>query len=68
MSNIIDLGERRKPAPAKPARRAPVWTGLVVRFCTACTCEEFKILAAGAVHCAGCGLLMNNLTVIGASE
>jgi ribosomal protein L37AE/L43A len=32
-------------------------------FCTRCDADEFKLSAAGMVHCAHCGALMRNLLV-----
>jgi ribosomal protein L37AE/L43A len=67
MENIVRLAEyrkRRKAArrvcasfpPAAPAPRAQY-------SCTRCDSEEFRLSAAGMVHCAQCGALMRNLAV-----
>jgi ribosomal protein L37AE/L43A len=62
MENIVRLAEyrsrRRKAAP----RRAAPETGAQY-FCTRCDADEFRLSAAGMVHCAHCGALMRNLAV-----
>jgi ribosomal protein L37AE/L43A len=66
MENIVRLAEyrkRRKPAkraiePA--AHRADLGAQY---FCTRCDADEFKLSAAGMVHCAHCSALMRNLLV-----
>jgi hypothetical protein len=66
MENIVRLAEYRKRR--KPARRAPpapeVFPATGAQyFCTRCDADEFKLSAAGMVHCAQCGALMRNLLV-----
>jgi ribosomal protein L37AE/L43A len=66
MENIVRLAEYRKRR--KPARRAvhapEVSPGTGAQyFCTRCDADEFKLSAAGMVHCAHCGALMRNLLV-----
>jgi ribosomal protein L37AE/L43A len=60
--NIVRLAEYRKRR--KPAQRAvaPGESGAQY-FCTRCDADEFKLSAAGMVHCAHCGALMRNLLV-----
>ena len=60
MENIVRLAEyrkRRKPAPKAAAELAAQY------FCTRCDGDEFKLSAAGMVHCAHCGAVMRNLLV-----
>ncbi len=62
MENIVRLAEYRKRR--KPARRASAPAELTAQyFCTRCDADEFKLSAAGMVHCAHCGALMRNLLV-----
>ena len=61
MENIVRLAEYRKrreqaQRPATPQMGAQY-------FCTRCDADEFKLSAAGMVHCAQCGSLMRNLLV-----
>jgi ribosomal protein L37AE/L43A len=66
MENIVRLAEYRKRR--KPARRAvPEATGAQY-FCTRCDSDEFKLSAAGMVHCAHCGALMRNIEVAAPRE
>ena len=65
MENIVRLAEYRKRR--KPPQRA-VDTSRQADlgaqyFCTRCDADEFKLSAAGMVHCAHCGALMRNLLV-----
>jgi ribosomal protein L37AE/L43A len=62
MENIVRLADYRKRR--KPAQRAvaPGESGAQY-FCTRCDSDEFKLSAAGMVHCAHCGALMRNLLV-----
>jgi hypothetical protein len=60
MENIVRLAEyrnRRKP-PRRPASEPGA-----EYFCTRCDSGEFRLSAAGMVHCAHCGALMRNLLV-----
>jgi hypothetical protein len=59
MENIVRLAEyrqRRKQA-RKPADLGAQY------FCTRCDSDEFRLSAAGMVHCAHCGAVMRNLVV-----
>ena len=59
MENIVRLSEyraRRQARPATPPSAAQY-------FCTRCDSGDFKLSAAGMVHCAQCGALMRNLLV-----
>jgi ribosomal protein L37AE/L43A len=66
MENIVRLAEYRKRR--QPAKRAaqpaahPADLGAQY-FCTRCDADEFKLSAAGMVHCAHCNALMRNLLV-----
>jgi len=66
MENIVQLAEyrrRRQPAKRAPAPAAhPADLGAQY-FCTRCDADQFKLSAAGMVHCAHCGALMRNLLV-----
>lgn len=67
MENIVRLAEYRKRR--KPARRASAPAELTAQyFCTRCDADEFKLGAAGMVHCAHCGALMRNLLVTATSS
>jgi ribosomal protein L37AE/L43A len=67
MENIVRLAEYRKRR--KPARRACAPAELTAQyFCTRCDADEFKLSAAGMVHCGHCGALMRNLLVTPASS
>jgi ribosomal protein L37AE/L43A len=59
MENIVRLADyrsRRKP-------RRPAAAPGAEYFCTRCDSGEFRLSAAGMVHCAHCGALMRNLLV-----
>lgn len=60
MENIVRLAEYR--SRRKQARRDMSDTDGRY-FCTRCEADEFKLSAAGMVHCAHCGALMRNLLV-----
>jgi hypothetical protein len=59
MENIVRLADyrsRRKARAPAPERGAEF-------FCTRCDSGEFRLSAAGMVHCAHCGALMRNLLI-----
>jgi ribosomal protein L37AE/L43A len=65
MENIVRLAEyrkRRQAARASEPAAQRVDLGAQY-FCTRCDADEFKLSAAGMVHCAHCGALMRNLLV-----
>ena len=63
MENIVRLAEyRKRRKPARRASAAPVEL-TAQYFCTRCDADEFKLSAAGMVHCGHCGALMRNLLV-----
>jgi hypothetical protein len=61
MENIVRLAEyrKRRARPARPSRA----DYSSQYFCTRCDAGEFRLSAAGVVHCAHCGALMRNLLV-----
>ena len=64
MENIVRLADyrkRRKPAPPAADLSAQY-------FCTRCDSGEFRLAAAGMVHCAHCAALMRNLLVNSSSQ
>jgi len=62
MENIVRLADYRKRR--KPPKRAAVPAEIGAQyFCTRCDSDEFKLSAAGMVHCAHCSALMRNLLV-----
>jgi len=71
MENIVRLAEYRsrrkaaRPGSAPHPQAAPELGAQY--FCTRCDSDEFKLSAAGTVHCAHCAALMRNLAV-GAPE
>jgi len=60
MENIVRLAEYRQRRQAAQQRAADLEAQY---FCTRCDSGEFKLAAAGMVHCAHCGALMRNLLV-----
>ena len=62
MENIVKLAEYRERKQRAAAPHASVPMGAQY-FCTRCDADEFKLSAAGMVHCAQCGSLMRNLLV-----
>jgi ribosomal protein L37AE/L43A len=63
MENIVRLAEyRKRRKPVRRAAAAPVEL-TAQYFCTRCDADEFKLSAAGMVHCGHCGALMRNLLV-----
>jgi ribosomal protein L37AE/L43A len=64
MENIVRLAEYRSRRKAARARHPNLAPDLGAQyFCTRCDSDEFKLAAAGMVHCAHCGALMRNLLV-----
>ena len=61
MENIVQLEDYRKRKQETAAPTAPRFGAQF--FCTRCDADEFKLSAAGMVHCAQCGSLMRNLLV-----
>lgn len=60
MENIVRLAEyRKRRKPARPPASEPG----AQYFCTRCDSGDFRLSAAGMVHCAHCGALMRNLLV-----
>lgn len=61
MQNVVRLEEyRRSRSPKSP--RADTRPPEAPRyFCLSCDCDQFKVYAAGSVHCAGCGALIRNV-------
>jgi ribosomal protein L37AE/L43A len=69
MENIVRLAEyrkRRKPAPPTASESLP--PAGAQYFCTRCDSGEFRLSAAGMVHCAHCSALMRNLLVSPSSQ
>lgn len=63
MENIVRLAEyRSRRKPRRPAADSLPPAGAQY-FCTRCDSGEFRLSAAGMVHCAHCGALMRNLLV-----
>jgi ribosomal protein L37AE/L43A len=62
MENIVQLAEYRKRRQAAKRPGVPADIGAQY-FCTRCDADEFKLSAAGMVHCAHCSALMRNLLV-----
>ena len=60
MENIVRLAEYRQ---RRQAAKQPAPDLEAQYFCTRCDSGEFKLAAAGMVHCAHCGALMRNLLV-----
>lgn len=64
MENIVRLAEYRSRRRKAAARRAaPAPEAGAQYFCTRCDSDEFRLSAAGMVHCAHCGALMRNIAV-----
>jgi len=68
MATIVQLDKYRKarrpqrPAPASPLAGSPHY------FCLRCDAERFQLYATGVIHCAQCGALMRNISVIEGEE
>ena len=62
MENIVRLAEYRKRR-AQPPRAVPSFDSGAQYYCTRCDGGEFRLSAAGMVHCAHCGAMMRNLLV-----
>jgi ribosomal protein L37AE/L43A len=64
MENIVRLAEYRKRRKRRPGPAPEASPALGAQyFCTRCDADEFKLSAAGMVHCAHCGALMRNLLI-----
>jgi ribosomal protein L37AE/L43A len=71
MENIVRLAEyRKRRKAAHQAVRQPAQSAdsNAQYFCTRCDSDDFKLSAAGMVHCAHCGALMRNLLVTPSSS
>lgn len=62
VENVVRLAEYRKRRQASQ-RAVPAPDSGAQYFCTRCDADEFRLSAAGLVHCAHCGALMRNLLV-----
>ena len=62
MENIVRLAEYRRRRHAAQ-RAVPTPDAGSQYCCTRCDSGEFRLSAAGLVHCAQCGALMRNLLV-----
>ena len=64
MENIVRLAEYRKRRKRRAAPAPEAFPAVGAQyFCTRCDSDEFKLSAAGMVHCAHCGALIRNLLV-----
>jgi ribosomal protein L37AE/L43A len=63
MENIVRLAEYRKRRGKQPRPAAVPSDHGAQYFCTRCDSDEFRLSAAGMVHCAHCSALMRNLFV-----
>jgi hypothetical protein len=63
MENIVRLSEYRERRKARLGTPVPG----AQYFCTRCDSGDFRLSAAGMVHCAHCGALMRNL-LVGSTE
>jgi len=65
VENVVRLADYRKRRGRRPARRVAVIgrEGGPQYYCLRCDADEFRLYAAGTVHCAHCGSLMRNLLV-----
>jgi hypothetical protein len=73
MAQIVRLSEYRKQgASRRPAATtttpAPGPNGAPHYFCLRCDTDQFKLFPAGTVHCAHCGALMRNISVLDKSN
>jgi len=65
MENVVRLADYRKRR-RRPQPRRVVAIGRESGpqyYCLRCDADEFRLYAAGTVHCAHCGSLMRNLLV-----
>ena len=64
MENVVRLADYRKRRQ-RPGRRVVALgrEGGPQYYCLRCDADEFRLYAAGTVHCAHCGSLMRNLLV-----
>jgi hypothetical protein len=72
MAQIVRLSEYRKPAAARravaPAATPGAAEGAPHYFCLRCDTDQFKLYPGGIVHCAHCGALMRNISVLDRSS
>ena len=62
MANVVRLSDfRRRKAQAQRAAATP--ESGAQYFCLRCEAEEFRLYAAGTIHCAKCGSLIRNINV-----
>lgn len=60
MENIVRLDDYRKTRKSTRLAKAPEAPRF---FCLSCDTDQFKLYAAGTVHCASCGALIRNIEV-----
>jgi hypothetical protein len=70
MATIVQLDKYRKARRAPPRATPPAssLSGSPHYFCLRCDAERFQLYATGVIHCAQCGALMRNISVIEGEE
>ena len=63
--NVVRLADYRAKRRARPSRAAGLQGWGPQYYCLRCDGDEFRLYAAGTVHCAQCGALMRNLLIAG---
>lgn len=67
MGTIIDLAKRRLEVRERDSRKATIGINNLKDaehyFCMRCDADNFRLYSGGAVHCAQCGSLMQNLLI-----
>ena len=67
MASVVQLSEYRKARLARKGAR-PADADAAHYFCLRCDSDQFRLFACGTVHCASCGALMRNITVVDAEK
>jgi ribosomal protein L37AE/L43A len=67
MENVVRLADYRKRRRGAVRKSQPANWGAQY-YCLRCDADEFKLYAAGSVHCAHCGALMRNLSITTSAE
>jgi hypothetical protein len=68
MGQVVSIGdyrERRQEERPETVREGAGLDGRPTYYCMSCGHEEFHLYPGGAVHCAHCSALMDNLAVAG---
>ena len=68
MATIVQLDSYRKKTRRTPTAATRLAAAAPHYFCLRCDTERFQLYATGVIHCAQCGALMRNISVVEGEE